>query len=45
MKIPPLNGIKMNVVKTAGNGVVNSDTIFDFLETEEIVTANPIPEG
>ena len=39
MKIPSLNGIKMNVVKTAGSGVVNQDTIFDFEETEKIVTA------
>jgi len=39
MKTPSLNGIKMNVIKTAGTGVVNSDTIFDFQETENIVTA------
>jgi len=31
--------IQMRVVKTAANGVVGADTIFDFSQSEEVVTA------
>lgn len=34
-----LNGIKMNVIKTAENGVVNHETIFHFSQNEGLVTA------
>jgi hypothetical protein len=34
-----LDGIRMNVVETADNGVVNQDTIFYFSEKEGIVSA------
>lgn len=34
-----LDGVKMNVVKTADNGVVNQDTIFLFSQKEDIVSA------
>lgn len=34
-----LDGIKMNVVKTAENGVVNQDTIFHFLQKDGVVSA------
>lgn len=34
-----LDGIKMNVVKTADNGVVNQDTIFLFSQKDHIVSA------
>ena len=34
-----LDKIKMNVVNTAENGVVNRDTVFSFTQTENIVTA------
>lgn len=34
-----LDGVKMNVVKTAENGVVNHDTIFHFVQKEHVVTA------
>lgn len=34
-----LDGIKMNVVKTAENGVVNQDTIFTFSQKEDVVSA------
>lgn len=33
-------GVKMNVISTAPNGVVNSDTIFRFTENEGLVSAN-----
>ncbi len=34
-----LDGVKMNVVKTAVNGVVNQDTIFFFSQKENVVSA------
>lgn len=34
-----LEGVKMNVVKTADNGVVNQDTIFLFSQKENVVSA------
>lgn len=34
-----LEGVKMNVVKTADNGVVNQDTIFFFSQKENVVSA------
>src|SRR6266513_744652 len=34
-----LNKIKMTVIKTSENGVVNKDTIFAFTQTEDLVTA------
>ncbi|MEP1093684.1 MAG: hypothetical protein ABJG78_01165 [Cyclobacteriaceae bacterium] len=34
-----LDGKKMNVVETAGNGVVNQDTVFQFSQTENVVNA------
>ena len=34
-----LHGKRMNVVETAGNGVVNHETIFVFNQTNNIVTA------
>jgi hypothetical protein len=38
MKIQ-LDKIKMNVIKTSENGVVNSDTIFSFLQSGNFVSA------
>jgi hypothetical protein len=38
MKIS-LDNIKMTVIETAENGVVNKDTIFAFTQTEDLVTA------
>lgn len=35
-----LNGVSMNVIDTAGNGVVGIDTIFVFKQKQQIVTAN-----
>ena len=32
-----LNNIKMNVIETAENGVVNKDTIFDFTQKDNYV--------
>jgi len=34
-----LDGIKMNVIKTAENGVVNHETIFQFLQKDGVVSA------
>jgi hypothetical protein len=34
-----LNNIKMNVIETAENGVVNKDTIFDFTQKDNYVEA------
>ena len=34
-----LNNIHMNVIETAGNGVVNHKTIFRFTQKEQTVTA------
>ncbi|MDX1940038.1 MAG: hypothetical protein SFU99_05765 [Saprospiraceae bacterium] len=34
-----LNDVKMNVIETAGNGVVNQYTIFTFSQTDNIVSA------
>lgn len=34
-----LDGIKMNVIKTAENGVVNHETIFHFSQKDGIVSA------
>jgi hypothetical protein len=34
-----LNKIKMTVVETAENGLVNKDTIFAFRQTDDLVTA------
>jgi hypothetical protein len=31
--------IRMNVITTAPNGIVNSDTIFDFTQDKELVSA------
>jgi len=33
-----LDGIKMNVVKTAENGVVNHETIFNFSQEDEVIS-------
>ena len=35
-----LNNIKMSVVQTADKGVVNSDTIFEFSQEGDFVSAN-----
>lgn len=35
-----LDNIKMNVIETAGNGVVNELTIFTFSQTDNVVSAN-----
>lgn len=35
-----LNGLRMNAVQTAVNGVVNIDTIFEFKQDENRVTAS-----
>ncbi len=35
-----LNNIKMKVIQTAKNGVVNSDTIFHFKQNGNFVSAN-----
>lgn len=35
-----LHNIKMKVIKTAPNGIVNSETIFEFTQNENVVTAN-----
>ncbi len=34
-----LDGVKMNVVKTAENGVVNHETIFTFVQKDNVITA------
>lgn len=34
-----LHNIKMTVIQTAENGVVNNDTIFDFTQTKNFVIA------
>jgi hypothetical protein len=34
-----LDDIKMNVIKTAPNGVVNDLTIFTFSQTDNVVSA------
>ncbi len=34
-----LNGIKMNVIQTADNGVVNENTIFEFSQEGDAVNA------
>jgi len=34
-----LNNVKMNVIETAGNGVVNELTIFTFSQTDNFVSA------
>jgi len=34
-----LNNIKMNVIETAGNGVVNELTIFTFSQVDDFVSA------
>ena len=34
-----LDGVKMNVIKTAENGVVNHETIFRFSQKDEVVSA------
>jgi len=34
-----LNNVKMNVIETAGNGVVNELTIFEFSQNDNIVSA------
>ena len=34
-----LDGVRMNVVKTASTGVVNAETIFDFQQKGHVVTA------
>ncbi len=35
-----LNNIKMNVIETSGNGVVNQDTIFSFKQEKHLVYAD-----
>ena len=35
-----LNNIKMNVIKTAQNGVVNEQTIFSFSQVNNIISAS-----
>ncbi|WP_298793140.1 hypothetical protein [uncultured Allomuricauda sp.] len=35
-----LNNIRMNVVQTSANGVVNEQTIFNFSQIENVVQAN-----
>ena len=35
-----LNDVKMNVISTAKNGVVNDKTIFQFKQDENVVTAH-----
>lgn len=34
-----LNNVKMNVIQTASNGVVNKDTVFRFKQEGDIVTS------
>lgn len=34
-----LNNVKMNVIETAGNGIVNELTIFTFSQTDSFVSA------
>jgi len=34
-----LNNLKMNVIETAGNGIVNELTIFTFSQTDNFVSA------
>lgn len=34
-----LNGIRMNVVRTAKSGVVNQDTVFVFHQNKDVVTS------
>lgn len=34
-----LDSIQMNVIKTAGNGVVNQDTLFTFTQKDQIISA------
>jgi len=34
-----LNNVKMNVIETAGNGVVDESTIFSFSQTNNFVSA------
>ena len=35
-----LNNVKMNVIETSENGVVNQDTIFSFNQEQDLVYAN-----
>ena len=39
VRVISLNSIKMNVVKTSPNGVVNQHTVFTFSERQKIVSA------
>jgi hypothetical protein len=39
MKKIHLNGVKMTVIDTAGNGVVGIDTVFVFKQKQQVVTA------
>lgn len=34
-----LNNVKMNVIETAGNGIVNELTIFTFSQTDNFISA------
>lgn len=34
-----LNNVKMNVIQTAANGVVNESTIFSFTQSDNVVSA------
>ena len=34
-----LNNVKMNVIETAGNGIVNDLTIFTFSQTDNFISA------
>ena len=40
MTITSLDKVKMNVIKTAANGVVNNQTIFTFSQKENLVSAS-----
>ena len=40
MALISLDKVKMNVIKTAPNGVVNSQTIFTFSQKENLVSAS-----
>ncbi len=40
MALISLDKVKMNVIKTAANGVVNSQTVFTFSQNENLVSAS-----
>jgi len=49
MALISFDKVKMNVIKTAPNGVVNSQTIFTFSQKENLVSASyawgPVRQG